>query len=158
MDCNKMEEIIFTDYIDGRLAGQALKDAQDHLASCSRCRDLASELASIGAEFKKSGHEEPPARLWERILSEINRPPPAAVFARDIFRSARLVFTRFRPAIAVCAAAALIFIVLWAGRIGTHTGTANLQIGEDEILSMVVFDENGTTDYGFGTPEENYFL
>lgn len=158
MDCNKMEEIILTGYMDGELTGGALKDVEAHLTSCSRCRGLASELKSVSAEFKKSGREDPPSEVWERIRSEVSRTPAAAVFAQEFFRSARLIFVRLRPAIAITTAVALILVVLVAGRLMPYRGTVNTPAGEDEILLMAALDENGITDYDFGTPEENYFL
>ncbi len=158
MDCNKMEEIILTDYIDGRLTGRAFKDVEAHIASCKPCRGLISELKSVSAEFKKSGREDPPSEVWERIRSEVDRAPATALFAQDFFRSTRLIFARLRPAIAVTAAVALIFVVLMAGRLMPYRGTVNAPVGEEEILSMAALEENGVTDYDFGTPEENYFL
>lgn len=158
MDCNRMKEIILTDYIDGRLNARELKDVEAHLASCKPCRAAASELLSLRAEFGKSRREEPPSEVWERIRSEVERTPAATVFSQDFFRSLRPVFARLRPAITVAAAATLILIVLMVGRLMPPRGAINAPVGEDEILSIAALEENGSADYDFGTPEESYFL
>ena len=79
MDCKKMEEIILTDYIDGKITGARLKDVEAHLALCSRCRALASELALVNAEFRKAKHMEPPAEVWEKIRAEVSAGPARAM-------------------------------------------------------------------------------
>lgn len=158
MDCDKMRDIILTDYIDGRLTGQALQDVEAHLASCAGCRGLASELVSVGAELGKSRHQKPSSEVWERIRSEVNRPPVGVFSAPDLLRSARSVFARLRPAITVAAAAALILVVLIAGHVIPYNTAAKAPVGEEEILSMAAMDEHGGADYDFGTPEEDYFL
>ena len=61
MDCKKTEEIILTDYVDGRLEGRSLEDLEAHLASCNNCRAFASEAGGLSAEFRKAGHMTPPA-------------------------------------------------------------------------------------------------
>ena len=159
MDCKEMEEIILTDYIDGKIAGQALRSVEAHLASCIRCRGLASELASIRAPFRKTERMEPPSEVWERIRAEVSRKPIDSVFAQDTFQSIRLFFARLRPAIVVMTAAALILAVLTVARLMPQKGMRTPPASGDDILSLVTSDENENGAlYDFGTPAENYFL
>ncbi len=157
MDCKKMEEVILTDYIDGKVTGMRLKDVEAHLASCTRCRSLASELASVSAEFRNTKRMEPPSEVWERIRAEVNREPAVAgdVYTPGFFESMRLLAVRIRPAIVVATAAAFILAVLTVTRLMPQKELTS----QDEIMSLVTMDESGNGgDYNFGTPEENYFL
>jgi len=149
MDCKKTEEVIFTDYIDGKLEGGALREAEGHLASCAKCRGLAQELASIGASMRDAPREEPPARIWEKIRTAITVPER---------EPARAFFTRARPAFAFAALAAAVLAVFIAVRpmFLKQVSPAEEQY---DILSLSVSDANGNgTNYDMGTPAEEYFL
>lgn len=157
MDCKKIEEVILTDYIDGKVTGTRLKDIEAHLASCTRCRSLASSLAAVSAELQKTKRMEPPSEVWEKIRAEVDRGPAVAgdAYMHDFFESMRLLAARIRPAIVVTTAAALILAVLTVARLMPQRSLAS----QDEIMSLVTLDESGNGgDYNFGTPEESYFL
>jgi len=158
MDCKKAEELIFTDYIDAKLAGPALKDIEAHLSSCSRCHELASELASMRKTFGAVGPKEAPPEVWQKIrdelalhLNEVNGAgfvPPVPAW-----------FVRLRPALVAAAAAAVIFAVLMIGRLMPYNAGPGLPAIEEDIISLAALDENGNgANYDFGTPAENYFL
>ncbi len=155
MDCKKMEELIFTDYADGKITGQAFKDVEAHLASCHRCRALASELASIGRTFKAVKPMEAPTGVWEKIRSDITREPAGTVFARDLIFTARSFLARLRPVVVMVTAAVLILVAVTVVRLMPQKITTR---GED-ILSIVALEETGNgAEYDFGTPAESYFL
>jgi anti-sigma factor RsiW len=153
MECKKMEEVILTDYIDGRLEGAALKEAEEHLALCAGCRGLAQGLASVADLLRSARREEPPARIWEKIRAGIMIPErkPALTF-----------FSRARPVFAMAAAAAAIAVIFIA--VGpVFLKQVSPAIEQYDILSLVVSDANGdangdASDYDMGTPAEEYFL
>jgi len=156
MDCKKIEEVILTDYVDGRLEGRALKDFEAHLASCSKCRAFASEIAGISTEFRKAGHMAPPAAVWERIRTVVAEEPVEVIPGRNIFEPIRLFFDKARPVLVAATAAMLILAVLITARIVSNRGAISQ---EDEIFSMVDLGENANGfDYDLGTPAESYFL
>lgn len=157
MDCKKMEEIILTDYMDGKITGAMLKDVEAHLASCSRCRALYTELAPIGAEIRKAKRMEPPDRVWEKIRAEVSMAPGKAwaLSPDKFFESVRMMIAHLKAAIVVATAAALILAVLTVAHLMPQRGA----IDQEEIISLITMDENGNgTNYDFGTPEEAYFL
>lgn len=157
MDCKRIEELIFTDYIDGTLAPAALKEVEAHLALCAGCRKLASELVSASRTIRSAGKMTPPPIVWERIRRDITAPPRRSetLSFDNLFGPAQAFFARFRPAIVAVTAAALILTVLTVARLMPQRGVSV----QDEIMSMMILDENGSSSsYDFGTPEENYFL
>lgn len=159
MDCKAMKDIILTDYIDGRLTGEALKDVESHIASCDRCHGLVSGLASMRAIFVKTGHKAPPAGVWDAIRAEIKTPLERNNLAFDIFANFRTFGLRFRPAGFAIATIAIIAVALVALRLMPQSGTIRTTDEQDEILSLASIDANGNgTDYSLGTPEEEYFL
>ena len=149
MDCKKMEEVIFTDYIDGKLEGGAFREAEEHLASCAKCRGLAQELASVAESLRNVRREEPPARIWEKVRAGITVPEREPAWA---------FFTRARPAFAMAAVAAAILAIFIAVRPMFIKQVSPAQEQYD-ILSLSVSDTNGNgSDYDMGTPAEEYFL
>ncbi len=158
MECRRAEELILTDYIDGNLKGEALGEAEEHLASCERCRKLAGEAAHAGKALKAIKREEPPQGLWYKIRAEIlsERTQPDTV--RQILNSARYVFTHLRPAVALAAVAILILFVLTAIRLSPPGGTALNATLQDDVLAATSLDDWNGTEYDFGTSAEEYFL
>jgi len=156
MDCKSAEEIILTDYIDGKAAPQILREVEAHIASCGHCSEIAARLKSVNAAFREAKHIEPPARVWESIRSEINKNTEQVVLSPGFFESVRIFFARLKPAIVVTATAAILLIVLTVGRFTPQKGVTIIQ---DDIISLVTLYENGAgAEYDFGTPAENYFL
>lgn len=153
MDCKKIEEIILTDYMDGRLDSRELKAVEAHLASCGRCRELASEAAGIGKELRLAEELTPSPAVWQRIRAAISGEPARAMPAQNFFQSLRLSFARLRPAIVVASAVAVILAVLITARLMPPGGS----LGQEEIMSLVSIEENGA-GYDLGTPVESYFL
>ena len=89
------------------------------------------------------------------VRAEVTREPSGAVFARNFLDSARSVFVRLRPAIAVATVAAMILIVLTVAWFMPQRGIGTT----DEIVTLTMLDEGSNgTDYDLGTPAENYFL
>jgi len=149
MDCKKMEEIILTDYIDGKLEGAVLKEAEGHIASCAGCRGLVREFKAVAASLHNAPREEPPDLVWEKIRAAITASERAP---------ARTFFTRARPAFAFAALAAAILAIFIAVR-PTFLKEVSPVREQYDVLSLSVSDTNGNdSEYDMGTPAEEYFL
>lgn len=112
MNCEKIKELLMTDYIDGELEAALMKEVDAHIKKCGACRLLKAELEDkITVPLRQSGLVEPPQDLWSRIKGEIEegsaeKPVPAVrIRLRDIFTVKRPVF----------AVAAVMVILLTAG-------------------------------------------
>lgn len=159
MNCKKAEDIILTDYVDGKLAGEDLRKLEEHLALCEKCRALAREAASAGKAFKAFQKESPPAGVWHKIKAEIGPGRSHGAALGGILDSTRYFFTHLKPAIAITAAAALILLVLTTARLVPTRSAASNGAVQDDILTRASFDKGwDEPGYDFGTSAEEYFL
>ena len=151
MKCEKIEDLVLTDYIDGNLKGEALREVEAHLEACEKCRALADEAISAGKIFSAAGKEEAPAGVWRRIEDEI-RP------VREAPRL-RYFFTHMRPAVVMATAAVIILFILTAPRIMPGRNTVTGGVTQDDILTITSLgDGQDEAESDFGTATEQYFL
>lgn len=72
MNCDKINDILLTDFIDGLVSPDEAVKIQEHLDSCANCSAKYDQLL----EFKASLHEvypmeKAPKSLWNNIRAEI---------------------------------------------------------------------------------------
>lgn len=159
MDCKEMEEIILTDYTDGRLSGSELKEVEGHLAICAKCRTLANEALAIGGILREAGRHEAPAAVWEKIRSELGTSSVRKTSPRRVQDWLQSVFFRLRPAVVALATVAVALLILVALRLMPQKSAIAPDIVKDDILILQSVAENGDESvYDFGTVLEEYFL
>jgi len=159
MNCKKIEELIFTDYVDGNLKGHVLEELEAHLRSCPNCQKLAGELESTGKLFRESSRKKAPAGLWYKIRAEISAKPQATRVMEGILENVRYHLSHLKPAVVILSTAVIILFILTAVRFMPHNDYSKTGIGQDDILG--IYYMNGTSDeseYDFGTPAERFFL
>jgi anti-sigma factor RsiW len=128
MDCTELERSIDA-YVDGEFDARERAEADLHLASCPRCRELALSRAALRAALRAKLREAmtPPAAAGRA---------PAELRARieaDLARRRRPLWRRALSPIpvatlAACAAGAV--VVFW-----THAGEAPAALAEEAIRS-----------------------
>jgi mycothiol system anti-sigma-R factor len=69
-NCEKNFERI-SEYLDGELGRDACLQIEQHLMECSECRDCFDALKKTIALCKKSGQEEIPGDMRERLRSKL---------------------------------------------------------------------------------------
>lgn len=119
MRCDEFWQIS-GDWVDGERS----RSATSHVSACSRCRALVADLEMIRKAGALLPEEEPPARVWIAIQSELEkerlirapRPAPSTVWER--FGS----FGAFRPALA---GAYLSLVIIGAAVLGTQMKTVH---------------------------------
>ena len=74
MNCNRVRDIIATDYIDQELDERTLSVIENHLRDCATCRAYKEALVAVAVNPLR-GQEiiQPPAGLWIRIQEELAR-------------------------------------------------------------------------------------
>lgn len=70
-DCSDIE-ILLAEYVDGTLRGDAKASVQEHLDSCSACRELAQDAAAAVGFMERAAHVDAPPELVTRILFEVS--------------------------------------------------------------------------------------
>jgi predicted anti-sigma-YlaC factor YlaD len=73
MKCKKIQEIIFTDYIDNELGEKERAAIDGHLAVCKECRLVRESLEAVVRPFRDSETALPPDALWGRIHAALQR-------------------------------------------------------------------------------------
>ncbi len=127
MRCKRIREIILTDYVDGTLKGDGLREVESHLGSCAECRRLAEEARSASSIFKAAPRHEAPPGVWNAIREAISTgpvksrtvPPLGGAgawvrrrFAADILEGLRYILLPPRPAFVISTAVALLLFAL----------------------------------------------
>lgn len=72
MKCDKIRELILTDYVDGQLVSSELKKLEAHLNSCKTCHEFAATVQrELAAPFEELEKVEPPVVIWENIKKAV---------------------------------------------------------------------------------------
>ncbi|MGE0268038.1 MAG: zf-HC2 domain-containing protein [Candidatus Omnitrophota bacterium] len=81
MNCEKTQELILTDYADGRLAGDQKVQLETHLAGCVHCREFARVVnEKILQPFAQAERLSPSESVWNKIREEIAQEEPVSSF------------------------------------------------------------------------------
>ena len=74
MNCERIKDLIKTDYIDNEINQALKKEVKRHLDACADCRQFEKTLRQAVIEpFKKEEKVQPPEFLWSRIKERIER-------------------------------------------------------------------------------------
>lgn len=107
-------------YLDGQLAGEALRRFEDHLQKCGECADEVEQMQQMLHALKALPEREVPAGLTDRLH---------AALVQEATKGTVRVKRRFNPWVAVPVAAALVVFVaggaLLLGGMGTSSNQKN---------------------------------
>ncbi|MBN2452806.1 MAG: zf-HC2 domain-containing protein [Candidatus Omnitrophica bacterium] len=88
MDCKKVRDLLFTDYVDGELAAIVRSEVEAHISRCAACRELEKRVHSGAIEpFRASVREEPPAYIFERIRERVTAGRPVRQSIAELIAS-----------------------------------------------------------------------
>lgn len=84
MNCDRFREMLL-DYIEGTLTGRDKAEFDAHIVSCSECRELVGSFGKLSESITdhltaKASKIEPPAYLWGKILSKVQKQKKASRF------------------------------------------------------------------------------
>lgn len=134
MRCERVQELILTDYTDRALDEKLAREIDEHIRSCDACREFKRAAGESAVQpFRAARSAEAPSYIWERVKQKIAAETPARVGILDnIFWSLGRIP---KPAVAFAAAAALIIAVLIARPIA-QTRAANEYMAEQISFMM----------------------
>jgi len=93
-----------SDYVDGELEGQELRELEAHVSACAECRETLVELRAVVARAASAAAIEPARDLWPEIEARIAEAPAPRVLALEprrrfgLFREFTLTFPQLAAA------------------------------------------------------------
>ncbi len=160
MKCDKVQEFLFTDYIDGLMDKGQAASIEKHVSECAKCREVKEAVLATRSSLKSIRREEPPSYIWYRVKEAImsERKEEKNVLGgvldtiRDLLTGPRYVFAR------ATAVALIILVLVFAGfAVQRHSMTRN--ISSSDMSGLVNFELNGDdVPQDLGTDIEKCFL
>jgi predicted anti-sigma-YlaC factor YlaD len=135
MRCERIQELILTDYIDKALNEKIVREIDAHILSCAACREFKRVAEEkVVQPFKAVQSAQVPSYIWERVKQSIYAQPEPKRHYRILFR----------PALAFAAVAAMIIAILVARPIA-QTRAANEYMAEqiDFMMQVDIVEVNG---------------
>lgn len=160
MNCERIQELILTDYLDGVLENNVRKELEIHLANCPQCLDFAKVARKTAFEsFERASKADPPEQVWARIEERIRENyAPSHIEAPSWLENLKSLFFLPRPALAL---AAVLVLFVMAGTIDQikPRPKALSQSSVEYIVSLVESAaDDPVQDDDFGTDVEQVFL
>ena len=107
--CDRIRDLIVTDYIDGEAALEVRQAVESHLRACSGCRDfLAAVRDDLTAPLRAAPRQEVPDRIWSSIQEKIETQTDVVADALGFWEKIKSLFVR--PAFVMPAVAFALFI------------------------------------------------
>jgi anti-sigma factor RsiW len=157
MKCDKVQELILTDYLDAQVNEEQKTNIEKHLESCTDCKEY--ELAAretVITPFNRVEKLRPPEATWDKIRNQLEKEEEQLEertnpFA-NLIRGIKSVFYIPKPAFAV-ATVAIVLLVL----------VSVIKLPSEKIAKLSTADQIGCIDYLLGafneesTDDNNYF-
>ncbi|MFC1576205.1 zf-HC2 domain-containing protein [Candidatus Omnitrophota bacterium] len=153
MNCEKIQDLLITDYIDGEANEKTRRMITDHLAACDKCRVFEKTVQEkVVKPFKGAQKETPPEFIWHRVrrgIVEDGKPAP------------RKAWFVLKPAFATALVAMAIFaIIIVSGRLTKDRNGVDIYI-TDQIEFLIEPGSSSDSDssgQGLGTAIEIFLL
>ncbi|MFH1772043.1 MAG: hypothetical protein ABH872_04430 [Candidatus Omnitrophota bacterium] len=167
MKCKKMQDLLLTDYNDGRLNNELKIKVEDHLQACGLCKAFSEEVLNLAVKpFRGVQNIKPPESVWININNNISSPKTAVrgnlidSFVQNITNF--LKQPKFSFALAGILAVTIIGIISTTRQTNSNAALVSEYLNEqaDFFANLEAVEDNGlNNDYAdFGTAIEEYFL
>ena len=166
MKCEKVRDLILTDYLDGRMAEGDKRELELHLATCNRCREFSAAAKRVVAEpFNTAERVSPPESVWHNIRDTIKAGErviarsPVADFLDKL--KSFLVFPK--PAFAVATVAVAVLLAVFIARLPAEKQVVLNDYLDEQVTFLVSLDTDVIDAYNGGSVDldtsiEEYFL
>ena len=165
MNCEKIKELILTDYIDNEMNDEERIRLNIHFANCHECKELFETAKNtVVKPFVNAKKIEMPGFIWHRVKQAIMAEEQKKLsFVPNILKKLRSVFYIPRSALAMSTIMALVLIVVLTAtlRFSNQESLETNREDQAEYSAYSIETPIGTVlnnDGGFGTSVEKYFL
>ncbi len=158
MNCEKIKELILTDFTDGCLSEELQRQVRQHLNSCANCKEYAKTLRNAAIEpFKNAQKINAPDYLWYRIKDSIASQKPKPAFS-GLFENLQLLFHP-KPAFALATIAVAVIIASVLFMPYLRGKDINLYLKDQmDFVSHLGQNGNGSSEINLGTSVEELLL
>ena len=166
MECNKVQDLILTDYIDNEMPQESKEDLERHLLSCPSCQKFKMLVKKFSLDpFEDCPSPEVPKEIWQNIQQKIPMQQKLSFtdFFNGFLEKVRLVFfPKPRWALAL-SASFLLIMMLWVSIFSFNKRYELAQIEAQEQVEysqyLMEFTETAQeTSEGYGTDMEIFLL
>jgi predicted anti-sigma-YlaC factor YlaD len=166
MNCQKIQELILTDYIDARLGDEQKSFIDKHLDQCHSCERFLANTRSLMAPLKEAPQLTVDPLLWSRIkqgIEEEQQQKLQTALKPGFWESFRLGLYIPQPVYVLGTLCLLFLMVGLPNQLSVYTPQAMNINGPDQVqyLSSLMNEPAETATgngNGLGTPLETYFL
>lgn len=155
MTCERVQELLLTDYIDGQLSAEVLREVEEHLDACERCRNFRDDVRRrITAPLKSFEKQSPPEGVWLNIKSAIFEEEQLKEHRFDWLRERLSTLIKPVPVFAIATATAVVLVALFVAA----PWNARYQAPERASMLSATGGAGLGENSNFGTAIERYFL
>jgi len=165
MNCEKIKELILTDYIDNEMNDVERTRLNVHFARCPGCKEFFETVKNtVVKPFTNAKKIEPPGFIWYRVKEAIMAEEQKKLgFVARLLEKLKAVFYIPRPALAMSTIMVLAVIVVLMTTLKFSNKEALETNREDQAEYSTYSIETPVSvllnnDEGFGTLVEKYFL
>lgn len=164
MKCEKIQEFILTDYLDGQLTEDQKNTIESHLAQCSRCREFAETARKVAVEpFAAAKPIAPPEHVWHKIKETIFDEQPDAIGMRKRILQGWESFLGVPHPVMVMVFVLILLLVSVTLGAFVNTQVVEKKRTKEQVeylayLTQPLADTAAKEDQGLGTLLEEYFL
>ena len=135
MTCEKMRELILTDYSDNELPADTAQLVREHLAACPACAAFEARVRGVAIDpFKDVRPVAPSGDVWRRVKGAVEKKPSGMRLSKPIFAAATV-------------AVMLIAVVLAAGLRRAEDRSLTLYVEEELAYLSAPAETNGLGEY-----------
>ena len=157
--CDHFKDVILTDYIDGELDKNSLRDAENHLLECGDCRSFLKVVKDSTRLPLRQALSEPPAYLWDAIRQGIELEKQATSPFADFIDNLKGFI--FGPRIVSVFVSLVLMFVVGSVTLNTIQVRQAKQADQGEYLVLLLSSRDSivaSDNNDLGTPIEHYFL
>ena len=164
MNCNRIKELILTDYMDEEAPVEVQNEVKLHLEICSSCRQFEQSLREIVSQpLRKIEAAHPPEEVWQRIKQTIEEEQAEQYEPSLLWRAGDFLRRNFllkKPALAFSTAVTVILIMVlsWQVPLRRQGSVKDYLQEQSEVMLSLNRPLNGglEKELNLGTTIEQY--
>ncbi len=166
MSCNRIQEFLLTDYIDGQMKDAPRLLVDEHLRYCHACNDFLIKVKrEIVYPLTHASHTAPETSLWARIKEDIEAEQRQHIkesLTPGFWKRLGATFHVPRPAFALASIVTMLFMIGSIGQLFLYTTPLKINGGDQAAYIGSLIGDTSDLDMANGkdsqTPIEKYFL